>query len=116
LGIIAKDLTRLGALSTNTCPTQQAIWKRLLKDPLLAHVLGIRCDSHGNQLIFKDIIEPSKEDKVQIASKIHDFWLEFQSIITHFGHKSTLQLGILRQKQLDSLKKTIALIAARNTR
>jgi len=55
-------------------------------------------------------------NKVQIRSKIHDFWVEFQSIITAFGKKRTLQLGILRQKQIDSISKTIALLLAGNTR
>jgi hypothetical protein len=116
LEITNGNLKRLSALSTNTCPTQQAVWNLLLKDQELAHVFRIGCDSHGQQLVIKDIIDPGKEDGTKIPSKIYDFWLEFQSIITYFGHKATLQLGILRQKQIDSINKTIALIAAGNTR
>jgi hypothetical protein len=116
INITNGDLKRLGSLSTDTCPIQQAAWAKLKLDPELVHVFGIGCDSYGNQLIIKDIIEPGKVDKVMIPSKIHNFWLEFQSIITYFGYKSTLQLGILRQKQISTLHKTIALITAGNTR
>jgi hypothetical protein len=116
LDITQGDLKRLGSLSTDTCSTQQASWAKLKLDPDLVHVFGIGCDSHGIQLIIKDIVEPGKEAKVQISSKLHDFWLDFQSIISYFGHKSTLQLGILRQKQMATLNKTIALITAGNTR
>jgi hypothetical protein len=73
LDITQGDLKRLGALSTDTCSTQQASWAKLKSDPDLAHVFGIGCDSHGIQLIIKDIVEPGKEAKVQISSKIHDF-------------------------------------------
>jgi hypothetical protein len=110
------NLDRLSAFCSDTCPTMQKTWKQFAKLPELAHIFNIGCDSHGQQLVVRDIIDPGVIQRVKITSEIHDFWLDFQSIITQFGKKKTLQLGILRQKQLDSIGKEIALLPAVKTR
>jgi hypothetical protein len=110
------DLNRLSAFCSDTCPTMQKTWKQFAKLSELAHIFNVGCDSHGQQLVIGDIIDPGVIKGVKITSEIHDFWLDFQSIITQFGKKKTLQLGILRQKQLDSIGKEIALLPAVKTR
>jgi hypothetical protein len=93
----------------------RAVWKLFHELPELAYIFGVRCDSHGQQLVIKDIVDPRVINKVKILLEIYDFWLDLQSIIKQFSKKNTLQLSIFRQKQFDSCGKTFALIVAGNT-
>jgi hypothetical protein len=51
------DLKRMSSLSTDTCATMQKTWTGLEKHPLLKHLFFVPCDSHGLQLLIKDILE-----------------------------------------------------------
>jgi hypothetical protein len=47
----------MSSLSTNTCATMRKTWTRLEDHPLLKHAFFVPCDSHGLQLLIKDILE-----------------------------------------------------------
>src|ERR1700722_3760008 len=58
----AKDITntqlsKIVSITTDTCSTMEAL-RRILKKTLgLEHILTIPCDSHGLQLLIKDILQ-----------------------------------------------------------
>jgi hypothetical protein len=86
---IPYDLSRVSSLTTDTCATMRSTWTGLEHIPQLAHALFIPCDSHGLQLLIKDILELP-----QIASII----AFAQAIVTAF-HCSKKQYSILRSYQ-----------------
>jgi hypothetical protein len=86
---IPYDLSRVSSLTTDTCATMRSTWTGLEHTEQLAHALFIPCDSHGLQLLIKDILELP-----QIASII----ISAQTIVTSF-HRSQKQYAILRSYQ-----------------
>jgi len=113
--ITNNDLNRLSSLSTDTCNTQRSVWKKVQMIPELKHVFTIPCDSHGLQLVIKDLIDPGKDEyRCTIPSKIREFCKEYTSIISFFSG-APKQLGYLRDKQ-KKVSKVVALVAAGNTR
>src|SRR6266496_4874924 len=50
------DLNRINSISTDTCPTMFAMHDILRESPELRHVFFIPCDSHGLQLLCKDLL------------------------------------------------------------
>jgi Protein of unknown function (DUF 659) len=67
------DLKRINTVATDTCPTMLAAWELMRSDPELSHIFFIPCDSHGLQLLVKDIVSlPSFKiilDKAQSVAK-----------------------------------------------
>jgi hypothetical protein len=64
-------------------------WTRLEKQDLLSHVLFIPCDSHGLQLLIKDLLnQPGIAEVMRKA----------QAIVVGFHHAKK-QYSILRSKQ-----------------
>lgn len=53
---IEGKLWRINSLTTDTCNLILALWKFLKKDPRLEHIFCAQCDSHGIQLLIKDIL------------------------------------------------------------
>lgn len=51
------DLARVSSLTTDTCATMRKTWEGLEKHESLKHTLFIPCDSHGLQLLIKDLLE-----------------------------------------------------------
>jgi hypothetical protein len=51
------DLSRVSSLTTDTCTTMRSTWTGLESVNQLSHVLFILCDSHGLQLLIKDLLE-----------------------------------------------------------
>jgi hypothetical protein len=116
LKITRGDLKRLSSLATDTCNTQRKVWRRFQELPELRHMIPVPCDSHGLQLVIKDLIDPGKdEDKSAIPSDIRDFWTSASSIRTHFA-KALKQLGLLRSKMILIHGKKRSLLAAGLTR
>lgn len=80
---------RINACSTDTCSTMRDIWKLLPRQPGLEHCLMNPCDSHGIQLLIKDILE-------------YPYWsstvLRANQLVRHFKHSSK-QLAILKDIQ-----------------
>jgi len=48
LEIANGDLNPISAISSDTCPTMQAVWRKFAEIPELAHIFSISRDSHGN--------------------------------------------------------------------
>jgi hypothetical protein len=83
------DLSRVSSLTTDTCTTMRSTWTGLETVEQLSHALFIPCDSHGLQLLIKDLLELP-----QIASVI----AKAQTIVQSF-HRAKKQYAILRSKQ-----------------
>ena len=88
--ITNSDLNRLSAVSTNICPIMRAVQKLFYELPELAYIFGVGCDSYGQQLVVKDIVDPRVINKVKISLEIYNFQLDLQSIIKQFSKKNTL--------------------------
>jgi hypothetical protein len=117
LVITNSNLKRFIAFSTDTDSTQRATWNLFKDDPELLHVYSVSCDSHGCQLIFKDILKPGVDaNKVPIYTEIGEFFTEgLNAVVTAFL-KALKQLAYLRNCIVKSIGKVIALIATVPTR
>ena len=105
-GLIGGDLLKWTAVTLDTCVTMRAFGEVLVKIPETAHVIPILCDSHGLQLIIKDLLQlPS-------IKKIFD---EASAIVSLFRH-SLKQYAYLQVEQLKHYGKERALIASIITR
>ena len=85
--------TQLNSLVTDTCPTQQNTGFQISQNPDLRHLFIIGCDSHGMQLLIKDVIEKPQFKVV---------FTQAQDIVRAFS-QSPKQLAILRQYMINSL-------------
>ena len=84
------NLSRINSVTTDTCNTMFSTWEELEKNDDFAHYLFFPCDSHGIQLLIKDILElPSFADAVKQA----------QTLVNTF-RKAHLQYARLRESQL----------------
>jgi hypothetical protein len=83
------DLNRISSLSTDTCATMQSTWTSLAKHPSLSHSFFVPCDSHGLQLLIKDLLQ---------SELFSDTITKAQTIVSAF-HQAKKQYSILRQKQ-----------------
>lgn len=83
---------RINSVGTDTCNTMRDSWNRMARDPRARHVFFIPCDSHGLQLLMKDIIE---------TTWFSDRFRSAQNDVTHFN-KSPKQLTLLREKMCNA--------------
>ena len=120
------DLNRINSISTDTCPTMFAMHDILRESPELRHVFFIPCDSHGLQLLCKDLLTIPRfsltHKKAQIIVKAfkkaplqYAHLREFQhqiynqnytlilSVITQWGTQYRLISSLLRSK--DALRR-----------
>jgi len=109
LGALIKgDWGRINSFATDTCSTMLLLWRILAADERLqlSKALFVPCDSHGLQLLIKDVlgIPHYKIIQSQIMLVINTF------------RRSPLQLSILREKQRVCYGKTSALVLAVITR
>jgi hypothetical protein len=51
------QLWRVNCLATDTCSTIKAMWTEMVKYADMEHVFFVPCDSHGLQLLLRDIIK-----------------------------------------------------------
>ena len=100
------DLTRLNSVTTDTCNTMFKMWTELRHDDKFKHCLFIPCDSHGIQLLVKDIL------KIQ---HFKDILHKAQSIVKAFK-KAPLQYARLKQCQIDIYGEPRSLILSVITR
>jgi len=69
--ITGGDLSKWTAVTSDTCATMRAFGEVLAKIPEAAHVIPVLCDSHGLQLIIKDLLKlPSIKKIFDEASAI----------------------------------------------
>ena len=106
--LIKGDWGRINSFATDTCSTMLLLWRILAADQRLqlSKALFVPCDSHGLQLLIKDVlgIPHYKIIQSQIMLVINTF------------RQSPLQLSILREKQKACYGKTSALVLAVITR
>jgi hypothetical protein len=57
LNVANNDPTRLNSLTTDTCSTMFCMWGEIEKFPDFRHIFFIPCDSHGVQLLLKDLLK-----------------------------------------------------------
>jgi hypothetical protein len=76
-GITNGDLSKVASWTTDTCAVMRAMWKKLEQILALEHVFTVPCDSHGLQLVIKDLlkrptIEMVFKDALQIVNGIRN--------------------------------------------
>lgn len=105
------DWKRINSISTDTCGVMKAVWGILSEKPELKHAFMVPCDSHGLQLIMKDILDPN-------SSKIPKVKAVFKSAlkIVVFFHQSPLEYARMQAKQNEKWGHRKALIASVITR
>jgi hypothetical protein len=54
---VGDDYSRANSITIDTYNIIRSFWKKLEKDPYLAHAFFILCDSHGLQLLIKDLLK-----------------------------------------------------------
>ncbi|KAJ3453422.1 hypothetical protein MRS44_017669 [Fusarium solani] len=101
-----QDFSRMNAICTDTCSTMRKLHAEMKNMPEFRHCFFILCDSHGLQLLVKDIVE--SERWASVLKKV-------TRIITFFK-KAKLQLARLRAYQLECYGKQKAFITPAITR
>jgi hypothetical protein len=71
--ITNRDLLKWISFATDTCSTNQNSWTRLLNIPETKHVILVPCDSHGLQLLIKDLLTS--------VPSINAVWLKASNIV-----------------------------------
>ena len=83
----------INSLATDTCTTMRSLWAKLKHKPQYNHTFFIPCDSHGIQLLIKDVL----------TSKTLNTWLsttfkKAQKVVAFFSNAKK-QLAFLREHQ-----------------
>ena len=105
------DWKRINSISTDTCSVMKSVWEKLEDTTELRHCIMIPCDSHGLQLVMKDIVD-SKGSKVPRAGEV--FRLALDLVV--FFHHSPLEYARMQAKQIEKWGNRKALIASVITR
>jgi hypothetical protein len=103
---IGQKLPGINSTATDTCGTMRKLWKALRGDRRFKHTLFVPCDSHGIQLLIKDIV--MLPEFQQVMRNTNDVVLHFRT-----SHK---QLALLRSYQDELYNKTYAFVLAAETR
>ena len=98
--------SRVNSLTTDTCNVMKAAWDTMRQDPRLKHCFFVPCDSHGLQLLIKDVLH---------LPKIHSTFSAASNIVGYF-RSSPKQQAILGAIQSYLYKKQYSLIASVITR
>jgi hypothetical protein len=117
------DLSKVSSITTDTCSTIRSLWKRLENEQDTKHIFTIPCDSHGLQLIFKDLLQQptikqywnqatTVVNTLRNSAKQHSFLYEEQeriykgrrkalvaSVITRWGTQYSLLESINNSKE-----------------
>jgi hypothetical protein len=86
LSLSGGDLSRINAISTDTCATQRKALRLLSRRPEYRHVFSLGCDAHGLQLLIGDILNIGWFQQVSKQAS---------SIVSAFS-TSPKQLAVLR--------------------
>ena len=103
---IGQPLPGINSTATDTCGTMRKLWRALRGDRRFKHALFVPCDSHGIQLLIKDIVMLPEFQNVMRSTN---------DVVSHFrtSHK---QLALLRSYQSELYGKTYAFVLAAETR
>jgi hypothetical protein len=96
----------VNSVATDTCAAMRSLWEELRKFERFQFTFFVPCDSHGLQLLIKDIIKLSPFDKTM---------KEANAIVTHF-RAANKQLALLRHYQRECYGREYALTLACETR
>lgn len=115
---ITRDrLHRWTAFSSDTDSAQQKLWSLIAQDSTTKHVLSVPCDSHGLQLVMKDLLWPSKDQsKEQITTKMSSFWRDFPCELVTYFSSAPKELAYVRDAMRAVSGKISALISTVKTR
>ncbi len=104
--IFGDDFSRMNAICTDTCSTMRKLHREMKALPEFSHCLYILCDSHGLQLLVKDIVE--SKQWMPVLGKVN--------FLINFFKKAKLQLARLRAHQRGCYIRQKAFITAAITR
>lgn len=104
--IVGERTWRVNSLATDMCNTMRALWRILSEDEHLRHIFFIPCNSHGLQLLIKDILT------IEPYQSLH---YQAQLIVVAFK-KAPKQFSILRNYQLKMYDRYRAFILSVITR
>lgn len=105
------DWECINSLSTDTCSVMRSVWRILQRKPQINHAFMIPCDSHGLQLIFKDLLDM----KASQTTTVKHIFKEASDIVSFF-RQSPLKYGDLQAIEIIKNGKKKALIASVITR
>jgi hypothetical protein len=100
------DTQRIGSMTSDTCATMRNFWALAEAEPSLSHVIFVPCDSHGLQLLIKDLLQ---------TQPFQSTLSQAQNIARGF-HKAKKQYSILRVYQESTYGRKQALILSVITR
>jgi len=127
LALSHQRLDRINSIATDTCATMRRMWIEIKKFEDLKHCFFIPCDSHGIQLLVKDVMTliPQFNETIQQAqsivksfrhaplqyARLHEFQMQCYgkhqslvlSVITRWGTQYLLVLSVLKNK--DAIKR-----------
>lgn len=101
------DWESINSLSTDTCSVMRSVWEILQRTPQIKHAFMIPCDSHGLQLIFKDLLDMKASHSITVKNIFKE-----ASEVVSFFHKSPLRYADLQQIEILKNGKRRALIAS----
>jgi hypothetical protein len=96
------DLSMINSLATDTCNTMKATWGKLGEEDKLKDCFFVPCDSHGIQLLIKDILT---------LSEIAPLWTTALKVVSAFKG-APLQHARLRDLQKEEYGKRKSLIGS----
>jgi hypothetical protein len=100
------DFSVINSISTDTCKTMFKIYDLLQVTDEMKHTIYAPCDSHGLQLLIKDVLElPEFEPTMKLANRIVGYF-----------NKATKQYALLREQQVKEYGRHKALILSGITR
>lgn len=102
LELTGGDLGKIYSVTIDTCSLERATWDCLSQDPRLSHIFYVPCDSHGLQLLIKDLLS---------APQIKTTFYKGLAIV-NFLRKAKHQLSILRRYQTQHYGGPRSLIAS----
>lgn len=100
------DLSRINCIANDTCSTMLSMWAEVEKFEDLRHCFFIPCDSHGIQLLVKDVFK---------IPRFKTILEKAQSIVVAFK-RANLQYARLRKCQIICYKKLQSLVLSVITR
>lgn len=93
-----RNLKKINSIAINTCNLQRAVWDILSHNPTFQHIFFISCDSHGLQLLIKDLFELSSI--VELFRKVFKIINTLQKAKHHLAILWSYQITLYSQKKI----------------
>lgn len=98
----------INSLATDTCRTMRSLWAKLKHKPQFNSTFFVPCDSHGIQLLIKDILTSK-------TLGVNETYKKAQKIVAFFSNAKK-QLAFLRQHQKRHYQRFKSFVIAGETR